>query len=676
MSPARPDLPPICRVTGIFNVLAALMTIALLIIIAVHANLVTETERTMQRSSRYDSAWVGAAGRIEILNLQKALAGFALSRSEEDADQVVLFTEILANRFSIYRAPGFQAFLDAKPRRRQLLVEAESRFAMARPQLAAVRDLNAAALAALGAELERVFAAVDRVGAEGQADSVNEAAQIRAEMRARQTLQTWLVSGLFGSIALLLAMSTVQNRFLRSATRSAQRSAMDFSYLAHHDSLTGLPNRMAFTDAFARAAAACSEGRTRKIAVLALDLDGFKNINDRLGHGVGDALLRQVAERLAGCCAAFDNCMLTARVGGDEFVVMLDASDGAQDVLAQAEQLRAALSESYVAAGGSLLVGASGGIAVSDADGDPDALLVNADIALAQAKLSGKGRVVAFDPATREAFLRRALIEAELGEAIATGQIVPHYQIKMDVGSGRVCGVEALARWTHPTLGAISTAEFTPIAEGSGLILSLGRSILERACRDARSFPEGIGVAVNLSAIQFMRDDVVDAIEQVLRATGLPAHRLTLEVTETLMLSESERAIDTLTRLRDMGVAIALDDFGTGYSALSYLRQFPWDELKIDRSFIVEMETDARARAIVGSITAMAHELGIDVTAEGVETRGQVEALRAVGCETLQGYFLGRPVAVADLPWAMLEGVAAVARIGSGVAAPAQSRSA
>ncbi|WP_052161463.1 EAL domain-containing protein [Hoeflea sp. BAL378] len=656
------------RLTSVFNFIAVAMTVALLTIIVVHTNLVTATEQAMQRSSRYDSAWVGAAGRMEILYLQKALGNFLVSKDRRDADQVALFSEILANRFSIYNAPGFQAFMDMKPKRRHLIETAAVEYGELRPLLHAVETLDAPALAALRQKLERVFAAVDRVGAEAQADSVNEAAQIRAEMQAKQKLQTWLVSGLFGSIALLLGISTLQNRFLRSATRTALRSAVDFSYLAHHDSLTGLPNRMAFTAEFARAAASCGDCECTRIAVLAVDLDGFKNVNDRLGHAAGDALLKEVAERMTRTCATFENNLLTARIGGDEFVVMLDASGDAALIFAQAEQLRAVLSETYAIEGSSLIVGASVGVAISVPGRDPNSLLIDADIALSQAKGSGKGRVMEFDPAMHDIFIRRASIEAELASAIAKDEIIPHYQIKMDVASGRVRGVEALARWTHPTLGPVSPGEFTRIAEESGLIVALGRNVLQRACRDALCFPEEVGVAVNLSAIQFIRDDILGTVRDVLDATGLPAHRLTLEVTETLMISETDRAVDILSRFRDMGVSIALDDFGTGYSALSYLRQFPWDELKIDRAFVMEMETDERARSIVGSIAAMAHQLGINVTAEGAETPGQIEALRDAGCETIQGYHFGRPVPFDDLPRAILHGVAAAARLHMGEA--------
>lgn len=652
--------------TNVFNLLAVGMAVAFLLIFIVHSNLVTATDSALERSSRYDVAWVGAAGRMEVLNLQKALASFMISSDEADASRVVLFSDILTNRFNVYEAPAFQAFLDRKPKRRRLIEEARERYAAILPGLKNIATLGEPEREILRQDLEKIFAAVDRIGAEAQTDSVNEVAQIRSELKKQQDLQKWVALGLFGSIALLLGIAAVQNRFLRVANRKAVKNAEGFSYLAHHDSLTGLPNRMAFNNEFASAAARCAEPGTGKIAVLAVDLDGFKAVNDRLGHATGDALLRQVAARMKATCATFTNNIMTARLGGDEFVVMLDATNGIEGVLEQAEELRRALSVTYDIQNAALVVGASVGVAISVPDRDPGNLLIDADIALSQAKSSGKGRVMQFVPAMHDVFLRRALIQTELADAIENDEIKPHYQIKVDVATGRVTGAEVLARWIHPTLGPVPPGEFTQIAEQSGLIVPLGRKILEKACRDALNFPAEMGIAVNLSIVQFVRDDLVKTVRDVLQNTGFPAHRLTLEVTESLMISEADRAVEILSRFRAMGISIALDDFGTGYSALNYLRQFEWDELKIDRSFVMEIETDERAGSIVGSIVSMAHMLGIKVTAEGAETFGQIEILRDAGCDTIQGYHFGRPVPAGEFTLSILHGVANAAKLAGG----------
>jgi|GEM_PF-622638 len=649
-------------VTNLFNLVAIGLALTLLVIIVVHTNLVAATEDTIERPSRYDIAWLGAGGRLEALSLQKALASYMVTRDPADAREVELFLDIMANRFKLYETPNFQNFLDLNPRHRQLVETAESEFESIRSALVSVDDLDIPTLETWRQKLEKVFLAVDRVGADAHTVSVNEGAKIREDLIAKQNFQKWLATSLVSVIALLLIITALQNRFLRAANATATSSARDFSYLAHHDSLTGLPNRMAFNRAFEKAVAEC-EGGGRSIAVLAIDLDGFKDVNDRFGHASGDLLLKEVAGRMTKICESFANTIMAARIGGDEFVVMLDAAQGRERLLEQADALSHAISRTYVLNGSSLIIGSSMGLAVSTAERSAKDLLIEADMALSEAKAVGKSQVLLFDPSMRDVYLRRALLETELAKAIEKGQVAPHYQIKMDVGSGQVIGVEALARWTHPELGFVSPAEFIPIAEGADLIVDLGRAILERACRDGLHFPDDVAVAVNLSVSQFIRDDIFKTVCEILETTGFPPERLILEVTESLMISEADRAVEILREFKKMGISVALDDFGTGYSALSYLRRFEWDELKIDRSFVVEIESDERAFGVVGSITEMASKLGIHVTAEGAETPGQIEALRKAGCRTIQGFYFGRPVPASGIPVAILKGVTAAAEL-------------
>lgn len=650
-------------VTNLFNLVAIGLALTLLVIIVVHTNLVAATEDTIERPSRYDIAWLGAGGRLEALSLQKALASYMVTRDPGDAREVELFLDIVANRFKLYQAPNFQTFLNLNPRHRQLVETAEREFAEIRSALGSVEELDAPTLETWRQRLEKVFLAVDRVGADAHTVSVNEAASTREDLIAKQNFQKWLATGLVSVIALLLIITALQNRFLRAANATATSSARDFSYLAHHDSLTGLPNRMAFTCAFEKAVSECEGSGNRGIAVLAIDLDGFKDVNDRHGHATGDLLLKQVAGRMSKTCENFANTILAARIGGDEFVVMLDVSAGDELLLEQANILSRAISQTYIINGVSLIIGASIGVAASTAGRSAKDLLIDSDMALSEAKAVGKSQVLLFDPSMRDVYLRRALLETELAKSIQKGQVAPHYQIKMDVGSGQVIGVEALARWTHPELGFVSPAEFIPIAEGADLIVDLGRAILERACRDGLQFPDDVAVAVNLSVSQFIRDDILKTVSEVLEATGFPPERLILEVTESLMISEADRAVEILREFKKMGISVALDDFGTGYSALSYLRRFEWDELKIDRSFVVEIETDDRAFGVVTSITEMARKLGIHVTAEGAETPGQIEALRKAGCRTIQGFYFGRPVPASGIPVAILKGVTAAAEL-------------
>jgi diguanylate cyclase (GGDEF)-like protein len=573
-----------------FNLFGLGVAAAFLAIVVVHANLVESTQYAMERSSRFDVAWVGAGGRLEAYALQKSLAEYAVTGSPEDADQVELFTDIVTGRFGVFESAAFQAFVDAKPARRERLDQAVSRFDRLVPELKRVETLGKDRVSALLSEFDQVLRSIDRVGAEAHSEAVNQAEAIRRELHDKQSLQKWLATGLFVLIALLLGLAAIQNRFLAKASKKAMRAARDFSYLAHHDSLTGLPNRMAFNNKFDSLVKQWAGSPDLQIAVLAVDLDGFKDVNDRMGHASGDALLVQVARRMSDACGRMSNGIMAARIGGDEFVVILDATGRTDEIEGQAESIRRELSQPHLVAGSSLLVGATIGFAVNPPGHDPSKLLIDADMALSQAKSDGKSRVLAFNPDMREVFLRHTLIEAELGSAIENGDIRPYYQIKMDMASGQVAGVEALARWHHPTLGTISPAEFVPIAESSEHIVALGRKILETACRDALSFPGLLHVSVNLSVRQFARDDVVKTVREVLESTGFPASRLTLEVTESVMISETQSAVEVLNELKALGVSIALDDFGTGYSALSYLQNFEWDELKIDRSFIIEIE--------------------------------------------------------------------------------------
>jgi diguanylate cyclase (GGDEF)-like protein len=637
-----------------FRLFAVGAALAIVAIYVVHSSLITASEDAVERSARYDVAWVGAGGRLEAAKLQIALATYISTRDPEAAGQVALFTEILVNRFSIYEAPAFRAFLAAKTGREWVLDRARAEFLQARPSLLDVEILDEGDLATLTKQLASILSAVDRVGAEAHTESVEAAELYRQEVRRQQRFQRWLTTGLFVLIATVLGVVALQNRFLGRAHREASRNAADFAYLARHDALTGLPNRMAFNETLHRLVIELSLQPERRLAILAIDLDGFKGINDSLGHAIGDRLLKTVAQRLSERTATFSNTLIAARLGGDEFVIIFDATVGENEILSQAERLLADVSRPYRTSGTTLTLGATIGVALSSPGSDAEGLLVDADLALSLAKSRNKGTVLLFDPNIRDAYERRSLLESDMRDALVAGDIRPNYQPKVDILTGQVTGVEALARWSHPTLGMVSPCEFIPIAESSPLIIDLGRTILETACRDALNLPEEIGISVNLSVNQFLRDDIVETVRSTLQATGLSPRRLTLEVTESLMISDAGGAVNTLGRLKALGVSISLDDFGTGYSALSYLRSFDWDEIKIDRSFVMELETDRRARAIVRSIASLADELGIHVTAEGAETDGQIDVLSRAGCRTGQGYFYGKPMPAEELGAAVL----------------------
>jgi diguanylate cyclase (GGDEF)-like protein len=413
---------------------------------------------------------------------------------------------------------------------------------------------------------------------------------------------------------------------------------------AGHDPLTGLPNRARFLDGLGLALA--RTGRTGEpLAVLFLDLDRFKFVNDSLGHATGDRLLVQVAERLRGCARPGD---MVARLGGDEFTILLDGLAGAAEAEAIAGCLVAVMKPPFAVGGRELGVTVSIGIAVA-APGhtDPADLLRDADVALYRAKERGKARWAVFDPAMGAALRERAELEADLGRAVARGELWLAYQPVVELATGTVVGVEALVRWQHHALGPIPPGQFIPLAEETGQVERVGRWVLAKACRQARAWQEQYAdppvVSVNLSARQFQRPDLVEVIAFMLRETGLDPALLKLEITESAVMADAETAVATLRRLKELGVGLAIDDFGTGYSSLNYLRRFPVDALKIDKAFVAGLGRDTGDEAIVEAVIGLAHTLGRQVVAEGIETAEQLGLLRAMGCEQGQGFRFGQP---------------------------------
>lgn len=412
-------------------------------------------------------------------------------------------------------------------------------------------------------------------------------------------------------------------------------------YLAQHDLLTGVLNRASFREAVQRAAWQSQAGGPG-FAVLCVDLDRFKAVNDSLGHQAGDELLRQVARRLQVVGRSGD---VVARLGGDEFAVLqANIADG-DAVAALARRLVATLGAPYELIGQQVVSAASVGAAIYGTDGtDIDSLLHHADLALYRAKSVGGGSFSFYDAALDERLQRRRDLTRDLREAMTREDLRLHFQPLFGTGGRNLVGYEALLRWTHPVRGPVSPVEFIALAEETGLIDELGRWALRQACVEAVRWPAPLSVAVNLSVAQFRQGDaLVRQVEQALAESGLPASRLELEVTESLLISNPDQALTVLAALHALGVRIAMDDFGTGYSSLAYLWRFPFDKVKIDRSFTRHLGEDRRVDLIVGSIVSLAHALRIRVNAEGVETEDQLAVLREQGCDEVQGFLLGRP---------------------------------
>jgi diguanylate cyclase (GGDEF)-like protein/PAS domain S-box-containing protein len=415
------------------------------------------------------------------------------------------------------------------------------------------------------------------------------------------------------------------------------------TYLAYHDTVTKLPNRPAFTERLASVLDECADSG-RRFAVLSIDLDRFKEVNDVFGHSVGDALLREVSRRLQ---IASGNVFL-ARVGGDEFMVI--ATDDAQPSHAKvlAAKLLAAVADEIIVEGNPFRISVTIGIAVYPADGkDAATLLANADAALYRAKTEARGSVRLFDSELDQELRQHRALQHDLGGAIERGELGVSYQPLAKL-SGEIIGFEALMRWKHPIFGIVPPNTFVPLAEKSGLIISMGEWVLRRVCVEAASWPNPLRVAVNLSPAQFRQDDLPLLVHSVLLESGLPPNRLELEITEGVLIDDFSRGLSLLRRLKVLGVRIVMDDFGTGYSSLSYLHAFPFDKIKIDRLFISDLEHNTQSKAIVRAVIGLARGLTLPVAAEGVETEGQLAFLAHEGCDEVQGYLLGHPLPILD----------------------------
>jgi diguanylate cyclase (GGDEF)-like protein/PAS domain S-box-containing protein len=413
-----------------------------------------------------------------------------------------------------------------------------------------------------------------------------------------------------------------------------QRSEDRIAHMARHDALTDLPNRMLLLEQLNHEIKRVKRGEC--LAVLCLDLDQFKSVNDALGHHIGDELLKLVSERLRGCTRELD---VVARMGGDEFAIIMTQMEQAADAATLSKRIRDSVIKPYQIEGHQIVTDISIGISVAPMDAvESDELLRNADMALYDAKADGRGTFRFFEPEMNTRMRVRRELEMDLRKALATEQFELHYQPLVVMKTNDVNAFEALLRWNHPTRGMISPADFIPIAEETGLIVPLGEWVLKTACNEAVDWPDHIKVAVNLSPAQLNSRNLVSMVTAALNESGMSPQKLQLEITETVLLQNTFTTLATLHELRKMGVQIALDDFGTGYSSLSYLRSFPFDKIKIDRSFIQDLSNGAEPLAIVNAVAGLAKCLNMTSTAEGVETQQQMEVLQSIGCTEMQGY--------------------------------------
>jgi diguanylate cyclase (GGDEF)-like protein/PAS domain S-box-containing protein len=507
---------------------------------------------------------------------------------------------------------------------------------------------------AAGRPIEEVFRAVD--GATGE--DVRNAMELAIRENASVGLKSdFVLSGADVEAPTDYSAAPIHNRrgevtgavmvFRDMSTARALSHRM--SYLAQHDSLTDLPNRVLLNDRLNHAIS-LAHRRRKKMAVLFLDIDRFKHINDSLGHEVGDRLLQSVARRLLGCVRRSDT---VSRQGGDEFVILLSEVAQAQDAAVSAEKMLQALSAPHCIGQHELRITGSIGIVVYPDDGtDADVLLKHADFAMYHAKDQGRNNYQFFEPDLNVRALERQVLESGLRRAVESNELVLHYQPKMNLQTGAIIGVEAFVRWRHPQRGLILPSQFVAVAETCGAIVPIGRWVLRESCRQARAWQaDGLGrirMAINVSAAELRDRDFVHCMRDILEETGLAPSDLELELREAVLMQDAQFAADVLRSLKDLDVKLALDDFGTGYSSLSHLRHFPIDILKIDQSFVHELTTDSDASGIVSAVIGMGKNLGMQVVAEGVESHEQLTCLQQLACPQGQGFYFSEPLGPAE----------------------------
>lgn len=576
------------------------------------------------------------------------------------AGMALCVTAILPASYFLSQRNSLQADLRAKASLGSLIV---SQVAMRNTDLWIFENARIRGLLTLLGEMEdgearRVFALDGRLVADQSDDltqpmlsavqPVYDSGVVIGRVEVARSIRPLVVTTLWVALfALVLGCATfLILKFipLRLLTQALTRAA----HLATHDALTGLPNRALFRDRLEQALARMRrDGGT--VAVLCLDLDRFKEVNDGLGHAAGDELLRQVARRLASCIRDTDTL---ARLGGDEFAIVQVGAHQPADAEALAERLVAALAEPFDLNGHQACIGTSVGVTLRSSTGPVlpsnhvlvGVLLQEGDLALYRAKAEGRGTYRFFAMDMNRRLQERRVLEADLRKGIAEGQFQLHFQAQVDLARRQIYGAEALIRWTHPHRGLVRPDDFIPLAEETGLIVQIGEWALRQACREAVTWPKPLRVAVNVSPMQFRKPGFVDTVSSALQASGLAPARLELEVTEGIMLQDTEDTLKTLDQLRSLGVTIAMDDFGTGYSSLGYLQKFTFDKIKIDRSFIRALGVDSNATAIVNAVLGMAHALGIRVNAEGVEDEQQAILLKDEGCDEVQGFLFSRPI--------------------------------
>lgn len=631
-----------------FNLLKAVLvgtTVIFAVAAAYMSFLIFERQESLSKVSRYDVAWSASQGVNEYIRLFQRVTALAEAPSTPRQEEVQLRFEILKGRLDLFKSGEFHEFVSETVERQAIVRRLSNLVGQLDGMMGRVENREVAQhIFNLMAPLETDLIGLASEAAHFSSVEITEFEQQLLELHSNFSI---IALGFFLCGSAFIALLGWHNRLLnrthlslKAANRDLQDVSVNLARMARRDPLTGLPNRLLLRETLE--AEFASQGRgAGTVVMMCLDLDNFKNVNDTLGHSIGDALLKGVAARVTDVIGEKG---LVARFGGDEFVIVLQKLR-AKRAAELAGSLVEAIAKPFHLEGHQVVVGASIGIAIANkAANDPDNLLRNADLALYRAKGDGRGTYRFFEPEMDASLQRRRLLELELRSANFDTDFELRFQPLINLHTRNVTTIEVLSRWTGTPHGTISPDEFIPIAEDSGLIVPLGAWVLKKACALATGFPPDIRVAVNISATQFRRSNVVGMISAALSETGLSPNRLELEITETLLLDDSKEVHSALRKLRSLGIRISLDDFGTGYSSLGYLRKFTVDKVKIDRSFVSGITKDADHLAIVQAVVGLTHALGMTSVAEGVETEEQLILIRASGCNEAQGYLFSHPL--------------------------------
>jgi diguanylate cyclase (GGDEF)-like protein len=601
------------------------------------AYVIAERQTALQKFARYNDSWSIGQTVSEYLRLEHVLAAYALDPNDERREEARLRLDIMLGRLELLRQGNLRAFIQDDPQRRALFLALNSTLdgldtgfdqldgESIRPQLRAMAMLDGPMTALASTAVEYDVGLIDTA---------------QAEVRQLHLIYTGLAAGLILCGIVLVLLLLRHNKLLDRAHGKMQRLTNDLQQAtgelqsqnyrlehdAHHDALTGLPNRVLFRQDLEERLRTAQTSR-RSAMILLLDLDGFKDVNDTLGHDVGDALLQAVARRLAKIGSDGD---VVCRLGGDEFALLTTGLAEA-DALLLAADLMEAISRPYLIGELEIKIGTCVGVAISQGEPNTEELFKHADLALYEAKALGPGHASLFRSQMQTRLREKKSFEADLQKALVNGEMAVFYQPQARTDTREICGYEALVRWDHPVRGAVPPMEFIPVAERIGFINLLGEWVLMTACLEAVKWTKPLKIAVNLSPVQFRSLGLIESVTQALAQTGLAADRLELEITESVLLDKNEQTLNTLRQLKALGIQIAMDDFGTGYSSLGSLSGFPFDKIKIDRSFVRDVTTRLDALAIVELVTGVGRSLKMITIAEGIETEEQFECLKRLG---------------------------------------------